>query len=66
MIFNKKDLIGLEECVINALNLFTKSSLPKLNLGNFKRPLGVGSGNSAVTGKVLLEDKNAIFADEGN
>ncbi|MAF50666.1 MAG: hypothetical protein CMH64_01110 [Nanoarchaeota archaeon] len=58
-------LIDLDECVINALNLFTEETLPKLNI-KFKRPLVVGSGNAAVTGKMILEDKNAIFADEGN
>lgn len=65
MILDKKQLINLDECVINALNLFIKKKLPKLHLGNFKRPLVVGSGNAAVTGKMLFDDKDAVFADEG-
>jgi hypothetical protein len=46
--------------------LFIENPPQKLNLGNFKRPLVVGSGNAAVTGKMILDDKDAIFADEGN
>jgi len=65
MVFNKKQLIDLDECVINALSLFIKKRLPKINLGNFKRPLVVGSGNAAVTGKMIFDDKDAVFADEG-
>ena len=26
----------------------------------------VGSGNAAVTGRIIFEDKDAVFADEGN
>jgi hypothetical protein len=58
-------LPDLDEVVIDALNLFKKSKLPKLNL-KYKRPLVVGSGNAAVTGKIIFADKDAIFADEGN
>jgi hypothetical protein len=60
------ELIDLDECVIKALELFVKKLLPKLNLGKFKRPLVVGSGNAAVTGKIIFEDSDAIFADESN
>ena len=66
MTFDKKKLIDLDECVLNALNLFIKEKLPRLQLDNFKRPLVVGSGNAAVTGKILFENRDAIFADEGN
>jgi hypothetical protein len=55
----------LDKVVIDALNLFKKSKLPKLNL-KYKRPLVLGSGNAAVTGKIIFADKDAIFADEGN
>jgi|TARA_B100002003_G_C14067887_1_gene513795 hypothetical protein len=60
------ELINLDECVINALDLFIKNKIPKLYLGKFKRPLVVGSGNAAVTGKIIFEDSDAVFADEGN
>jgi len=63
--FSKKDLIDLDQCVFNALELFSRTKLPKLDI-KFKRPLVVGSGNAAVTGKIIFKDRNAIFADEGN
>ena len=56
-------LIDLDECVVNALELFSSEKLPKLNI-KFKRPLVVGSGNAAVTGKALVND--GVFADESN
>lgn len=62
----KLKLIGLDECVLNALKLFINEKLPELKLEKFKRPLVVGSGNAAVTGKILFEGKDAVFADEGN
>lgn len=66
MTFNKKQIIDLDRCVINALELFIKKKVPRLQLGGFKRPLVVGSGNAAVTGRIILSDKDAVFADEGN
>ena len=62
--FDTSKLIDLDECVINALELFSKG-LPELHLGNYKRPVVVGSGNAAVTGKILFENKDAILSDEG-
>ncbi len=61
----KKEMINLDEAVINALNLF-ENNLPNLNLGNYKRPLVVGSGNAAVSGRIIFNDKDAVFADESN
>ncbi|MBI3027848.1 hypothetical protein HYY70_07090, partial [Candidatus Woesearchaeota archaeon] len=66
MTLDKSKLIGLDECVLNALKLFMHETLPELKLEKFKRPLVVGSGNAAVTGKILFENKDAVFADEGN
>lgn len=66
MAFDKSKLIDLDECVLNALKLFINKGLPELGLEKFKRPLVVGSGNAAVTGKIIFEDKDAVFADEGN
>jgi|TARA_B100001971_G_C18184446_1_gene534753 hypothetical protein len=57
-------LIDLDECVLNALELFQKTKLPKLK-HNFKRPLVVGSMNAALTGQIIMQDTDAVFADEG-
>lgn len=58
------ELIDLDECVLRALNLFIEKKLPRLQLGRYTRPLVVGSGNAAVTGRVLLHKQDAVFADE--
>ncbi len=63
---SKKDLIDLDRCVIKALELFEKKALKPLALPEMKRPLVLGSGNAAITGKILFEDTDAIFADESN
>jgi hypothetical protein len=57
-------IINLDECVINALNLFVKTGLPSLPADGFKRPIVVGSGNAAITGKILMRERDAVFADE--
>ena len=56
----------LDFCVLSALHLFARETVPLLDLGNYKRPLVVGSGNAAVTGKILLHEHDAVFADESN
>jgi hypothetical protein len=56
--------MNLDECVLRALYLFEKAGLPDLDLGDYKRPLVVGSGNAAVTGRILLEGTDAVFSDE--
>lgn len=58
-------LIDLDECVLNALQLFQEVKLPQIKI-DFKRPLVVGSGNAANTGRILFKDKDALFADENN
>ncbi len=60
------NLPDLDFCVLSALHLFSREKLPPLDLGNYLRPMVIGSGNAAVTGKILLNDKDAIFADESN
>jgi len=60
------NIINLDEAVIKALDLFIKQGLPKLSLGKYQRPLVVGSGNAAVTGKILFANKDAVLADESN
>ncbi len=59
-------LINLDEAVLKALNFFTTIKLPSLPANKFGRPLVVGSGNAAVTGKILYAEQDAVFADESN
>jgi hypothetical protein len=63
--FDEKNLPDLDVVVRGALELFIKEKVPKFKLKKFKRPLVVGSGNAAVTGKILFENKDAVVADEG-
>ncbi len=58
-------IIDLDRCVIEALELFDRTKLPKVDV-KFKKPLVVGSGNAAVVGKILFGDREAVFADESN
>jgi hypothetical protein len=57
-----KELINLDKCVINALDLLSSSKFPKIK-NIFKNPLIVGSGNAAAIGKILF---HGIFANESN
>jgi len=59
------NIIDLDTCVENALELFSHEKLPSIAL-SFKRPLVIGSGNAAVTGRIMFSDRNAVFADESN
>ena len=59
-----KNLINLDEGVLNALRLFSSHKLLSLDFGHYQRPLIVGSGNAAVVGKILFADTDAVFADE--
>lgn len=63
--FNLKNIPNLDEAVVAALDLFQKERLPRISTP-YKRPLVVGSGNAAVTGKIIFSDKNAIFATESD
>ncbi len=64
--FTPDSLPDLDVVTIGALELFETVTLPEVNFLQFKRPLVVGSGNAAVTGKLLFDDVDAIFADESN
>ncbi|OIO19851.1 MAG: hypothetical protein AUJ23_01435 [Candidatus Magasanikbacteria bacterium CG1_02_32_51] len=63
--FTIKNIPNLDIAVLGALELFMNVKLPKLSI-QFKKPLVVGSGNAAVTGKVLFADKDVILSDESN
>lgn len=64
--FDPKSLIDLDECVLDALDLFadTTTKLPRVDFDRFSRPLVVGSGNAAATGRIMYADEDAVFADE--
>ncbi|MDP2650296.1 MAG: hypothetical protein Q8P16_01905 [bacterium] len=62
--FTRESLPDLDVAVLGALELFTTASLPMLTLGTHARPLVVGSGNAAVTGSILYEDRDAILTNE--
>ncbi len=60
------DIISLDKDVLLALDFFTKSPPPSLNIDSFNLPFVVGSGNAYNTGLILFCEKAAIFADESN
>jgi len=62
--FDISSLPNLDTVVLGALELFAEKGIPELHLGNYKRPLVVGSGNAAVTGRILFDDSDAVLADE--
>ena len=62
----KENLINLDECVLNALNLFIKDGIPHLEIPNFKKPIVLGSVNAFVTGKIIFANTDAVFADESS
>lgn len=61
--FGLKNIPNLDVCVLAALELFMKEKIPKMKIP-YKRPLVVGSGNAAATGRIIFEKKDAVFADE--
>lgn len=62
--FDLNSIPNLDVVTLGALELFEQEGIPELHLGNYKRPLVVGSGNGAVTGKILFDDSDAVLADE--
>ena len=63
--FDINSLPDLDAVVLAALEGFMKRGVPELDLGSYRRPLVVGSGNAAATGRILFEGTDAVFADEG-
>ena len=61
--FTLKSIPNLDICVLAALELLANTKTPKIKIP-FKRPLVVGSGNAAATGKIIFEKHDAVFADE--
>ncbi|MFZ2189335.1 MAG: hypothetical protein WA057_00160 [Candidatus Magasanikiibacteriota bacterium] len=64
--FTLKNIPNLDVAVMGALELFISQGVPKLNLGNYKRPMVVGSVNAFFTGKILFENSDAILANESD
>lgn len=63
--FDLNHIPDLDICILGALELFSRENLKEIKVP-FKRPLVVGSGNAGVTGKIMFENKDAIFASESN
>lgn len=64
--FTLKNLPDLDIVVLGSLELFSHAEVPFVDYEQFKRPLVVGSGNAAVTGRLLFDDVDAVFADESS
>lgn len=64
--FDLKNIPDLDVAVLGALELFQKEKLPKLELDAYEHPLVVGSGNAEATGRIIFEDKDAVFASESD
>lgn len=58
--------MDLDENVLLALDFFTKSTPPLIDINSFDLPFVVGSGNAYNTGLIIFSEKAAIFADESN
>lgn len=64
--FDQASVPNLDVVTLGALELFATAELPEVDFHKFSRPLVVGSGNAAVTGKLLFDDVDAVFADESS
>lgn len=62
--FTLENLPCLDVAVLGALELFQDKLMPRLDVSNYKHPLVVGSGNAEVTGRIIFEDVDAVFASE--
>lgn len=64
--FDIRSLPDLDVVTLGALELLGGTTLPQVDFAQFKRPLVVGSGNAAVTGKLLFSEVDAVFGDESS
>ena len=62
--FDVSTLPDLDVVVFGALEKIHETELPAVP--EFERPLVIGSGNAEFTGRILFNDKNAVFGDESN
>lgn len=58
--------ISLSTNVLLALDFFTLNKIPLIDIGNFRFPFVVGSGNAYNTGLILFSKHHTVFADESN
>src|SRR3990167_7989985 len=61
-----ESLPNLDQIVIESLDFFIKNPVPNLDIGQFKMPLVVCSGNAINTGQIIFSQSAAIFADESS
>ena len=64
--FTITDIPDLDLCVLASLEALSAQKLPSFHFSSYKRPLVIGSGNAAATGKILFHDSDAVFADESS
>lgn len=61
--FTLKNLPPLDTAVLAALELFSEQQIPPISIP-YRRPLVIGSGNAAATGRIIFEKQDAVFGDE--
>ncbi len=66
MNFTESDLPDLDEVVLGALSYLEALDLPKVSVHDHKRPLVVGSGNAIQVGRILFQETDATYVEEGN
>ena len=64
--FTIDNLPDIDEVVLGSLQFLSASDIPKLDSGLCDRPLVIGSDNAFLTGQVIFNHRNAIFADTAN
>lgn len=62
--FDEQSLPDLDVAVLGALELFREVTVPSFDISQFAHPLVLGSGNAEVTGRILFNEHDAIYADE--
>jgi hypothetical protein len=58
------ELIDLDVCVLNALELLIHHRLPGARFPKNKRYYVFGSGNALATGRIIFRKRDAVFANE--
>lgn len=64
--FEVEDIPNLDVCILGALEFLSEKDLPKINIGKKGRLLVIGSGNALVAGRIMFEDRDAVFASESD
>lgn len=62
--FDINSLPDLDTVVLGALGRLAGEDLPTIDVGQFQRPLVVGSGNAEATGRIIFAETAAVFASE--